>query len=131
MMIDLIVDFLICICNVNMVCYDLLEVFVLKIKCNIVEILKNEGFVCDVEYIDDDKQGIICVFLKYGKDNECVISGLKCILKLGLCLYVKVDVVFKVLNGLGIVIILILEGVIIDKEVCVKKFGGEVLVYVW
>lgn len=54
-MIDLIVDFLICICNVNMVKYEFLEVFVLKIKCDIVEILKCEGFVCDVEYIEDDK----------------------------------------------------------------------------
>lgn len=74
---------------------------------------------------------MICVFLKFGKNGECVIINLKCIFKLGLCVYVKVDEVLKVLNGLGIVIILIFEGVVIDKEVCEKNIGGEVIVYVW
>lgn len=106
-MIDLIVDFLICICNVNMVKYDKLELFVFKIKKEIVEILKCEGFICDVEYIEDDNVGIICVFLKYGVIGECVIIGLKCISKLGLCVYVKLIEVFKVFNGLGIVIVFI------------------------
>lgn len=54
-MIDLIVDMFICICNVNMVCYEKLEVFVFKIKKEIVEFLKCEGFICDVEYIEDNK----------------------------------------------------------------------------
>ncbi|ASL37167.1 30S ribosomal protein S8 [Lactiplantibacillus plantarum] len=131
MMTDPIADFLTRIRNANMVRHDSLEVPASKIKRNIAEILKNEGFVRDVEYIDDDKQGIIRVFLKYGKDNERVISGLKRISKSGLRSYVKADAVPKVLNGLGIAIISTSEGVITDKEARAKKLGGEVLAYVW
>ncbi|CAJ1226512.1 MULTISPECIES: 30S ribosomal protein S8 [Lactiplantibacillus] len=131
MMTDPIADFLTRIRNANMVRHDSLEVPASKIKRNIAEILKNEGFVRDVEYIDDDKQGIIRVFLKYGKDNERVISGLKRISKPGLRSYVKADSVPKVLNGLGIAIISTSEGVVTDKEARAKKLGGEVLAYVW
>ena len=131
MMTDPIADFLTRIRNANMVRHDSLEVPASKIKRNIAEILKNEGFVRDVEYIDDDKQGIIRVFLKYGKDNERVISGWKRISKPGVRSYVKADAVPKVLNGLGIAIISTSEGVITDKEARAKKLGGEVLAYVW
>ena len=102
-----------------------------KIKKDIAEILKNEGFVRDVEYIEDDKQGVIRVFLKYGTDKTRVITGLKRISKPGLRSYVKADAVPKVLNGLGIAIISTSEGVITDKEARAKKIGGEVLAYVW
>ena len=131
MMTDPIADFLTRIRNANMVRHDSLEVPASKIKRNIAEMLKHEGFVRHVEYIDDDKQGIIRVFLKYGKDNERVISGLKRISKPGLRSYVKSDAVPKVLNGLGIAIISTSEGVITDKEARAKKLGGEVLAYVW
>ena len=124
-------DFLTRIRNANMVRHESLEVPASKIKKDIAEILKNEGFIKDVEYIDDDKQGIIRVFLKYGKNNERVISGLKRISKPGLRSYVKADEVPKVLNGLGIAIISTSEGVITDKEARAKKIGGEVLAYIW
>lgn len=130
-MTDPIADFLTRIRNANMVRHESLEVPASKIKKDIAEILKNEGFIKDVEYIDDDKQGIIRVFLKYGKNNERVISGLKRISKLGLRSYVKADEVPKVLNGLGIAIISTSEGVITDKEARAKKIGGEVLAYIW
>ncbi|GBG95365.1 hypothetical protein LFYK43_18240 [Ligilactobacillus salitolerans] len=93
--------------------------------------MKNEGFIRDVEYIDDDKQGIIRVFLKYDKNNERVISGLRRISKPGLRSYVKADAVPKVLNGLGIAIISTSEGVVSDKTARQKNIGGEVLAYVW
>lgn len=128
---DPIADFLTRIRNANMVRHDSVEVPASKIKHDIAEILKNEGFIRDVEYIDDDKQGIIRVFLKYGKDGERVISGLKRISKPGLRSYVKADSVPKVLNGLGIAIISTSEGVITDKEARQKDVGGEVLAYVW
>ncbi|GEB25835.1 30S ribosomal protein S8 [Pediococcus acidilactici] len=130
-MTDPIADFLTRIRNANMVRHESLEVPASKIKKDIAEILKNEGFIKDVEYIDDDKQGIIRVFLKYGKNNERVISGLKRISKPGLRSYVKADEVPKVLNGLGIAIISTSEGVITDKEAHAKKIGGEVLAYIW
>ena len=130
-MTDPIADFLTRIRNANMAKHESLEVPASKIKRDIAEILKNEGFVRDVEYIDDDKQGIIRVFLKYGKGNERVISGIRRISKPGLRSYVKADDVPKVLNGLGIAIISTSEGVITDKEARAKKIGGEVLAYIW
>ena len=83
-MTDPIADFLTRIRNANMVKHESVEVPASKMKKNIAEILKNEGFVRDVEYIEDDKQGIIRVFLKYGKNNERVISGIRRISKPGL-----------------------------------------------
>ena len=130
-MTDPIADFLTRIRNANMAKHESLEVPASKIKRDIAEILKNEGFVRDVEYIDDDKQGIIRVFLKYGKGNERVISGIRRISKPGLRSYVKADAAPKVLNGLGIAILSTSEGVITDKEARAKKIGGEVIAYIW
>lgn len=130
-MTDPVADFLTRIRNANMAKHESLEVPASKIKRDIAEILKNEGFVRDVEYIDDDKQGIIRVFLKYGKGNERVISGIRRISKPGLRSYVKADAVPKVLNGLGIAILSTSEGVITDKEARAKKIGGEVIAYIW
>ena len=130
-MTDPIADFLTRIRNANMAKHESLEVPASKIKRDIAEILKNEGFVRDVEYIDDDKQGIIRVFLKYGKGNERVISGIRRISKPGLRSYVKADAVPKVLNGLGIAILSTSEGVITDNEARAKKIGGEVIAYIW
>ncbi len=130
-MTDPIADFLTRIRNANMVKHESVEVPASKMKRDIAEILKNEGFIRDVEYIEDDKQGIIRVFLKYGKNNERVISGLRRISKPGLRSYVKADAVPKVLNGLGIAILSTSEGVMTDKDARAKKIGGEVIAYVW
>ena len=130
-MTDPIADFLTRIRNANMVKHESVEVPASKMKRDIAEILKNEGFIRDVEYIDDDKQGIIRVFLKYGKNNERVISGLRRISKPGLRSYVKADAVPKVFNGLGIAILSTSEGVMTDKDARAKKIGGEVIAYVW
>ena len=130
-MTDPIADFLTRIRNANMVKHESVVVPASKMKRDIAEILKNEGFIRDVEYIDDDKQGIIRVFLKYGKNNERVISGLRRISKPGLRSYVKADAVPKVLNGLGIAILSTSEGVMTDKDARAKKIGGEVIAYVW
>ncbi|EJE99621.1 30S ribosomal protein S8 [Liquorilactobacillus mali] len=130
-MTDPIADFLTRVRNANMAKHESLEVPASKIKHDIAEILKNEGFVRNVEYIDDDKQGIIRVFLKFSKDNERVITGIKRISKPGLRSYVKADAVPKVLNGLGIAILSTSEGVMTDKDARAKKIGGEVLAYVW
>ena len=130
-MTDPIADFLTRIRNANMEKHESVEVPASKMKRDIAEILKNEGFIRDVEYIDDDKQGIIRVFLKYGKNNERVISGLRRISKPGLRSYVKADAVPKVLNGLGIAILSTSEGVMTDKDARAKKIGGEVIAYVW
>lgn len=130
-MTDPIADLLTRIRNANMVRHEKLEVPASNIKKEIADILKREGFVRDVEYIEDNKQGIIRIFLKYGADNERVITGLKRISKPGLRVYAKADEVPRVLNGLGIALVSTSQGVLTDKEARAKKIGGEVLAYVW
>ena len=130
-MTDPIADFLTRIRNANMVRHESLELPASRIKKDIAEILKREGFIKDVEYIEDDKQGVIRVFLKYGKNNERVITGLKRISKPGLRVYAKTGEVPKVLNGLGIAIVSTSEGVITDKEARAENIGGEIVAYVW
>ena len=130
-MTDPIADFLTRIRNANMRKFEVVEAPASKIKRDIANILKTEGYVKDVEFIEDDKQGIIRVFLKYGKDGEKVITNLKRISKPGLRVYVKSGEVPKVLNGLGTAVISTSEGVVTDKSARAKNIGGEVLAYVW
>lgn len=130
-MTDPIADMLTRIRNANMVRHEKLEVPASNIKKEIAEILKREGFIRDVEYVEDNKQGIIRIFLKYGKENERVITGLKRISKPGLRVYAKTDEVPKVLNGLGIALVSTSQGLLTDKEARAKKVGGEIVAYVW
>lgn len=130
-MTDPIADMLTRIRNANMVRHEKLEVPASNVKKEIAEILKREGFVRDVEYVEDNKQGIIRIFLKYGRDNERVITGLKRISKPGLRVYAKTNEVPKVLNGLGIALVSTSQGLLTDKEARAKQVGGEVLAYVW
>jgi small subunit ribosomal protein S8 len=128
---DPIADMLTRIRNANMVRHEKLEVPASNMKKQIAEILKREGFVRDVEYVEDSKQGIIRIFLKYGQENERVITGLKRISKPGLRVYAKTNEVPKVLNGLGIALVSTSHGVLTDKEARAKQVGGEVVAYVW
>ena len=128
---DPIADFLTRIRNANLAHHESVEAPASKMKKDIAEILKNEGFIRDYEFIEDNKQGIIRVFLKYGKNGERVISGIRRISKPGLRSYVKADAVPKVLNGLGIAILSTSEGVMTDKDARAKKIGGEVIAYIW
>jgi small subunit ribosomal protein S8 len=130
-MTDPIADFLTRIRNANIVRHESLEVPASTIKLEVAKILQREGFIRDVEYIEDDKQNIIRVFLKYVKNDERVITNLKRISKPGLRAYVKANEVPKVLNGLGIAIISTSEGILTDKEARERNVGGEVLAYVW
>ncbi len=130
-MTDPIADMLTRIRNANMVRHEKLEVPASNVKKEIAEILKREGFIRDVEYVEDNKQGIIRIFLKYGKENERVITGLKRISKPGLRVYAKTNEVPKVLNGLGIALVSTSQGLLTDKEARAKQVGGEILAYVW
>ncbi|NVY96049.1 30S ribosomal protein S8 [Lactobacillus sp. DCY120] len=130
-MTDPIADYLTRIRNANMVRHACVEVPASNMKKSISEILKREGFIRDYEVTEDHKQGMIKVYLKYGKDNERAITGLKKISKPGLRSYVKADAVPKVLNGLGIAILSTSEGVMTDKQARQKTVGGEVIAYVW
>ncbi|MDX1769961.1 MAG: 30S ribosomal protein S8 [Planococcaceae bacterium] len=130
-MTDPIADMLTRIRNANMVRHEKLEVPASNMKKEIAEILKREGFVRDVEYVEDSKQGIIRIFLKYGQNNERVITGLKRISKPGLRVYAKTDEVPRVLNGLGIALVSTSHGLLTDKEARAKQVGGEIVAYVW
>jgi small subunit ribosomal protein S8 len=130
-MTDPIADMLTRIRNANIVRHEIVEIPASNVKREIAEILKREGFIRDAEYIEDTKQGIIRVFLKYGPNNERVITGLKRISKPGLRVYAKSTEIPKVLGGLGIAIISTSQGVLTDKEARNKKTGGEVLAYIW
>ena len=130
-MTDPIADLLTRIRNANVARHDQLEVPASNLKKEIVDILKREGFIRDFEYIEDSKQGVLRLFLKYGQDNERVITGIKKISKPGLRLYVKEDELPLVLNGLGIAVVSTSKGVLTDKEARQQAVGGEVLAYVW
>jgi len=130
-MTDPVADMLTRIRNANTVKHEKLEIPASKIKKEIADILKREGFVRDYEYIEDDKQGVLRIFLKYGTNKEQVITGIKRISRPGLRVYAKAQEVPRVLNGLGIAIVSTSSGVLSDKEARTQAVGGEVLAYVW
>ena len=130
-MTDPVADFLTRIRNANMVMHETVEVPASKTKLAIAEILKNEGYIKEYEQVEDGKQGVIRVYLKYGANKTKVITGLRRISKPGLKVYCKKDEVPKVLGGLGIAIISTSKGIVTDKEARKLGLGGEVLCYVW
>ncbi|MCP3033168.1 30S ribosomal protein S8 [Halobacillus sp. A1] len=130
-MTDPIADMLTRIRNANMVRHEKLELPASTVKKEIADILKREGFVRDYEFVEDNKQGVLRIFLKYGQNEERVITGLKRISKPGLRVYAKAEEIPKVLNGLGVAVVSTSKGVLTDKEAREQAIGGEVLAYVW
>ncbi|MFC4025655.1 30S ribosomal protein S8 [Oceanobacillus longus] len=130
-MTDPIADMLTRIRNANMVKHEKLELPASNMKKEIADILKREGFVKDYELVEDNKQGVLRIFLKYSTTEDRVITGIKRISKPGLRVYAKADEVPRVLNGLGIAIVSTSKGVLSDKEARSQAVGGEVLAYVW
>lgn len=128
---DPIADLLTRIRNATMVNHDRIEVPGSKMKKSIVQILKDEGFVRDFEWVDNGHQGFIRVFLKYGPNKTKVISGLRRISRPGLRVYAKKDQVPKVLGGLGVAILSTSRGLMTDKKARQEAVGGEVLCYIW
>jgi|SRR5690625_383127 len=130
-MTDPIADMLTRIRNANVVRHTQLELPSSKLKAEIADILKREGYIRDYEVVEDNKQGVLRLFLKYGSNNERVITGLKRISKPGLRVYAKADEVPRVLNGLGTAIVSTSKGVLSDREARSQSVGGEILAYVW
>ena len=128
---DTVSDFFTRIRNANIVMHETVEVPASKTKLAIAEILKNEGYIKEYEQVEDGKQGVIRVYLKYGANKTKVITGLRRISKPGLKVYCKKDEVPKVLGGLGIAIISTSKGIVTDKEARKLGLGGEVICYVW
>ncbi len=130
-MTDPIADMLTRLRNANMVRHEQVEVPASNMKKAVLDILKHEGFIHTYEYIEDGKQGILKVRLKYGPDREKVITGLKRISKPGLRVYAKRDEIPRVLGGLGVAVLSTSKGIMTDKQARKDGVGGEVICYVW
>lgn len=130
MMTDPIADMLTRVRNAIQARHVTVEMPASKEKAEIAKILKEEGFITDFAVAGDVKK-TITVTLKYGPNNEKVISGLKRISTPGLRVYAKAEKLPRVLNGLGIAIISTSHGLMTDKDARAKNVGGEVVAYVW
>ncbi len=130
-MTDPIADMLTRIRNASSVKHESVEVPASNMKKEIAKILLEEGFIKGFDVIEDGKQGILRIQLKYGENKEKIITGIKKISKPGLRVYAKRDEIPRVLGGLGIAIISTSKGVVTDKVAKQEGVGGEVLAYVW
>jgi len=101
-----------------------------KMKKNLAEILKTQKFINDYSVVEDNKQNILRLELKYSNGNPA-ISGLRKISKPGLRVYKKSDELPKVLNGLGVAVVSTSQGLLTDKEARKQAIGGEVVCYIW
>ncbi len=128
---DPIADMLTRIRNANTARHELVDVPRSKIKEELAKILKEEGFIRDYEFIKDNKQGVLRLYLKYGPDKERVITGIERVSRPGLRVYVGKDEIPRVLGGLGIAILSTSKGVMTDKKARREGIGGEVLCRVW
>jgi small subunit ribosomal protein S8 len=102
-----------------------------RMKVEIAKILKEEGYIKNFKVVDDNKQGILSINLKYVEDNKNAISGLRRISKPGCRIYCKGDSIPKVLHGLGIALISTSSGIATGKKCEELGVGGEVLCYIW
>lgn len=128
---DPIADLLTRMRNANQMRYNEVVVPSSKVKQEIVKILKEEGYITDYKIEKNDVQDNIIITLKYGKNKERVISGLKRISKPGLRVYAKAEEIPTVLNGLGISIVSTSKGIMTGKSAKKENLGGEVLAYIW
>ena len=128
---DPIADLLTRIRNANSAKHETVDVPASNIKKAIVDILDKEGYIKSYQVIEDGKQGVIRIKLKYGPNNEKVISGLKRVSKPGLRFYAGADELPRVLKGLGIAIVSTSCGIMTDKQARKAIIGGEVLAFIW
>ncbi len=128
---DPIADMLTRIRNANNARHTTVDIPASNMKKAIAKILLDEGYVKNVEVIDDNIQGVIRITLKYGENKQKVLTGLKRVSKPGLRSYASKEELPKVLKGLGIAIISTSKGVMTDKEARRQNVGGEVLAFIW
>jgi len=131
MMSDPIADLLTRIRNASRAEHEKVDVPASKLKVKVAELLKEEGFIKNYRLIEDDKQGVLRVYLKYGAGNEQMISGLVRVSRPGRRVYVAKDEIPSILGGMGVAILSTSRGVMTDRESRKQQVGGEVLAYVW
>lgn len=128
---DTIADLLTRIRNANKSRHDTVEVPASNMKKAIVQILVDEGYVKSFTVIEDGKQGIIKITLKYDENKKPIITGLKRVSKPGLRIYTDVEDMPKVMKGLGIAIVSTSKGIMTDRAARRENVGGEVLAFIW
>ena len=128
---DKIADMLTRIRNASAAKHDTVDVPASNMKKAIAQILLDEGYIKSFQVIDDGKQGIIRITLKYGVGKEAVITGLKRVSKPGLRIYTSCKDMPAVMNGLGIAIMSTPKGIMTDKQARKENVGGEVLAFIW
>lgn len=128
---DPIADMLTRIRNASSYHHESVDIPASNAKKAIAEILLSEGYIKNLQVIDDGSQGIIRITLKYGQNKESAITGLRRVSKPGLRVYAGVEDMPKVLKGLGIAIISTSKGIVTDKKARALHVGGEVLAFVW
>ena len=128
---DVIADMLTRIRNANSAKHATVDVPASNLKKAIAEILLNEGYIKSYQIIEDGKQGIIRITLKYEKGKERVLRGLRRVSKPGLRIYSSCEDMPRVMNGLGIAIVSTSKGIMTDKQARAAHIGGEVLAFVW
>ena len=128
---DTIADMLTRIRNASSAKHDSVDVPASMVKKAIAQILLDEGYIQSFEVIDDNKQGVIRIVLKYGANKAQTITGIRRVSKPGLRIYTNVEDMPKVMKGLGIAILSTSKGIMTDKQARKANVGGEVLAYVW
>ncbi|MFH1776686.1 MAG: 30S ribosomal protein S8 [Candidatus Omnitrophota bacterium] len=129
---DPIADMLTVIRNANKARIEKIDVPSSKIKKEILRILKTRRYIVDYKHIEDNKQGILRVYLKFlGRERKPVINKIRRISKSSRRIYVNKDEIPRVLRGIGMAILSTNKGIMTDEEARVSKIGGEVLCYIW
>ena len=128
---DVIADMLTRIRNANDAKHDTVDIPASNLKKSIAQILLEEGYIKNFQIVEDGKQGIIRVTLKYAAGKQKVIHGLRRVSKPGLRIYSNCEDMPKVMNGLGIAIVSTSKGVMTDKKARQANVGGEILAFVW
>ena len=128
---DTIADMLTRIRNASSAKHDSVDVPASKVKKAIAQILLDEGYIKSFEVVEDGKQGVIRIVLKYGANKSQTITGIRRVSKPGLRIYTNVEDMPKVMRGLGIAILSTSKGIMTDKQARKANVGGEVLAFVW
>lgn len=128
---DPIADMLTRIRNANSAKHDTVDIPASNMKKAIAQILVDEGYIKNYKLIEDGKQGVIRVTLKYDEGKSQVITGLRRVSKPGLRIYSNVEEMPKVMKGLGVAIVSTSKGIMTDREARKQNVGGEVLAFIW
>jgi len=128
---DTVADMLTRIRNASSAKHDTVDIPASNMKKSVAQILVDEGYVKNYSVLEDGKQGIIRVTLRYGEGKMPVLTGLRRVSKPGLRMYTNVEDMPKVMKGLGVAILSTSKGVMTDKQARKENVGGEVLAFIW